>query len=130
MTFPSYRVASLDDLLARCSPRVRRLVEAARRAIPRAVPGATERLRAGWGIIGYDAPRYFAFVAPQRDHVRVGFERGVLLVDPARLLEGEGAQVRYVSIRSAADLRRPAFVALVRQAAGRAPMRRVCGRKP
>jgi hypothetical protein len=116
MTFPSYRVASVEDLLARCTPEVRRLVEAARRAVLAAVPGATERLRAGWGILGYDAPRYFAYVAPQRDHVRLGFERGVLLVDPAGLLEGRGTQVRHVVIRSAQDLRRPALLALLRQA--------------
>lgn len=119
VTFPSYRVASVEDLLSRCTPGIQRLVLVARRAILRAVPGSTERLRAGWGILGYDAPRYFAYVAPQRDHVRVGFERGVLLRDPSRLLEGSGTQVRHV-VRSPADLRRPAFLALLREAAGAA----------
>ncbi len=121
MSFPSYRVASIDDLLARCSPEVRRLLETARRALLAAVPGATERLRAGWGILGYDTPapaRYFAYLAPQRDHVRLGFERGVLLPDPEGLLEGKGVQVRYLTIRTAADLRRPAVRALLRAASG------------
>jgi hypothetical protein len=117
MTFPSYRVASVEDLLARCAPGVRRLVEASRRAVLAAVPGSTERLRAGWGLLGYDAPGYFAYVVPQRDHVRIGFERGVLLEDPDGLLEEDGTQVRHVTIRATRDLARPALAALLRQAA-------------
>jgi hypothetical protein len=118
MTFPSYRVASIEDLLSRCSPPVRRLVEGARRRVLTAVPGATERLRAGWGLIGYDAPAYFAYVVPMRDHVRIGFERGVVLEDPDGLLQGTGTQVRHVVIRAAAALGAPALAALLRQAAG------------
>ncbi len=118
MTFPSYRVASVEDLLARCSPPVRRLIEAARRRVLAAVPGATERLRAGWGIIGYDAPAYFAYLAPMKDHVRIGFERGAVLEDPGGLLQGTGTQVRHVEVRSATELRGPALAALLRQAAG------------
>jgi len=81
------------------------------------VPGATERLRAGWGLLGYDAPRYFAYVVPMPDHVRIGFERGVLLEDPAGLLRGAGTQVRHVEVRRLADLRSPALTALLREAA-------------
>lgn len=118
MTFPSYRRDSVQELLDRCTPAVRRLVSASRRRILAAVPGATERLRAGWGILGYDAPRYFAFVAPMKDHVRIGFERGVLLPDPAGLLEGNGTQVRHVVVRRVGELRNPALAALLREAAG------------
>lgn len=38
-------------------------------------------------------------MAPLADEVRLGFEYSVLLSDQAQL-EGEGSQVRYVSIRS------------------------------
>jgi hypothetical protein len=116
--FPSHRVASIEDLLARCSPPVGRLVEAARRRVLTAVPAATERLRAGWGLIGYDAPAYFAYLAPMKDHVRIGFERGAVLEDPGGLLQGTGTQVRHVEVRSATELRAPALAALLRQAAG------------
>jgi hypothetical protein len=97
---------------------VRALVEGARRLILRLVPEARERLRAGWGLLGYDAPRYFAYVAAAPDHARIGFERGVLLADPAGLLRGTGTQVRHVEIRAARDLRSRALAALVREAAG------------
>ncbi len=122
MAFPAYRVASVEDLLARCAPRVRALVEATRRRVLSLVPHATERLRAGWGLLGYDAPAYFAYVWPANDHVRLGFERGVLLPGPAGLLQGEGTQVRWVAIRGARDLRSAAVADLVRAAAAlRAP---------
>lgn len=117
MTFPTFRRDSIEELLERCRPELRPLVQAARRRILALVPGATERLRPGWGLIGYDAPRYFAFVVPASDHVRIGFERGVLLEDPAGLLRGAGRQVRHVELRRPADLRSPALAALVRQAA-------------
>jgi hypothetical protein len=43
----------------------------------------------------------FAFVAPMADHVRLGFEYGYALPDPAGLLEGEGGKVRHVVLRAA-----------------------------
>ncbi len=123
MGFPSYRRDSVEELLERCTPAVRRLVQASRRRILAVVPGATERLRAGWGILGYDAPRYFAFVAPMKDHVRIGFERGVVLPDPAGILEGNGTQVRHVVVRKPSELRNPALAALLREAAGSSGVR-------
>jgi hypothetical protein len=74
-----------------------------------AVPDAAERVRAGWHLIGYDAPRheaegrgrsaYFAYIAPDRHHIHLGFEHGYLMRDPDRWLEGEGItrQVRWLS---------------------------------
>jgi hypothetical protein len=106
------------------SVRTRRLAEAARATVLEAVPHAIERLRPGWRLIGYDAPAYFAFISVAPDHVEIGFEWGVMLTDPSRLLEGTGTQVRYVTIRSSAALRSPALRALIRQAAAIVPPRR------
>jgi hypothetical protein len=83
-----FRPETVEELLAAYPPRVARLAEAARRAVRAAVPEAVERLRPGWLLVGYDAPGYFACVAPQPDRVRIGFEWGILLPDPRGLLEG------------------------------------------
>jgi hypothetical protein len=115
------RADSIEELLAACPPATRRLAMAARRQILRVVPQAIEKLRPGWGLIGYNAPAYFAFIAPGPDGVRIGFEWGVMLADPARLLEGTGSQVRYVAIRSTRDLATPAFADLLRGAAAIRP---------
>src|SRR5688572_27373841 len=96
---------SVSEFLSGFDPRLRRLAGAARKRILTAVPHATERVRLGWRLIGYDAPAYFAFISLEGNSVRIGFEWGVMLTDPSGLLEGTGTQVRYVMIRSASDLK-------------------------
>ena len=81
------------------------------------MPDATERLRPGWGLIGYNAPAYFAFIVPHEEDVRIGFEWGVALPDPSGLLEGNAKQIRYVTIGSMEDLRSPALADLLAAAA-------------
>ncbi|MEY2930568.1 MAG: hypothetical protein RL033_1317 [Pseudomonadota bacterium] len=112
---------SVEEFLSGCSEQGRGLAHAARRRISGAVPHATERVRLGWRLIGYNAPSYFAFITVEEDHVRIGFEWGIRLADPTRLLEGDGSQVRYVPIRSTADLRGAALAALLRSAASLVP---------
>jgi hypothetical protein len=77
------KAESIDDLLSVCEPHVRRLAEGARKRILEVVPNATEKPRPGWGLIGYNAPAYFAFIVAAPDRVRIGFEWGVMLPDPA-----------------------------------------------
>ena len=111
------RPRSIDELLEVCGPAARALAEAARNLILEVVPDATERLRPGWGLIGYNAPAYFAFVVPHEHHVRIGFEWGVALPDPSGLLEGDAKQVRYVTVGSMDDLHTPALADLLAAAA-------------
>jgi hypothetical protein len=115
------KAESIDELLALCEPSVRRLAESARKRILAVVPDAKEKLRPGWGLIGYNAPAYFAFIEPARNQVRIGFEWGVMLPDPKRLLEGDGSQVRYFTLRTAAALRSPELTAFLRAAAAIRP---------
>ncbi len=122
----NFRPDSTEELLAGCDARTRRLVVAARKAIAAAVPEAVERFRPGWGLIGYNAPAYFAFIHAEPGRVRIGFEWGVALPDPAGMLEGDGRQVRHVTLRSPADLRRAEFLELLRAAATARPP----GRRP
>jgi hypothetical protein len=73
--------------------------------VVQAVPDAIERVRPGWRLIGFDVPagrrtRYFAFVAPEPEHVHLGFEYGVWMADPRGLLRGahlDLRKVRYVT---------------------------------
>jgi hypothetical protein len=57
------------------------------------------------------------------DHARIGFEWGVALHDPHGLLEGGGSQVRHLTIRRAADLKRAGVADLIRSAAALPPRR-------
>jgi hypothetical protein len=112
--------ALLDDY-----PRPMQDTAAALRAIVReAVPEAVERVRVGWRLIGYDLPLrrygvYFAYVAPEPVHVHLGFEWGVFMSDPQRLLQGGAVtkQVRWLTFTSPDEIAREATIALVREGA-------------
>lgn len=85
------------------------------------IPDVRERVALGWQLIGYRVPagarsRYFCFVAPQAEAVRLGFEYGVLLGDQSQL-EGDGNQVRSVSVRSLNEIEPQRLRSLIAEAA-------------
>jgi len=111
-----------EALLERYGPERRLAAEALRAIVKVAVPDALERVRPGWGLIGYDVPvgrrfAYFAFVWPEVEHVHLGFEYGVYMDDPQRLLQGAGRKVRRVTVVDPGDIDQPALLLLVREAA-------------
>jgi hypothetical protein len=115
---------AVDAFLAAHPPATRRLMEKARAKIKALVPSANEGVRTGWGLLGFSAPRYFAFLAWSKGEVRLGFDQGVLLDDDWRLLEGSGTQVRSILLRSPDDLEHQGVTALIAQAADLAGTRR------
>jgi hypothetical protein len=119
-----------EALLAPYPPGHRQLTNALRSLVKRAVPEAIERVRTGWGVIGYDVPvgrgaRLFAFVWPEPEHVHLGFQHGVLMKDPDGLLEGVGVtkRVRWLTL-VAIDEIPPTAGELLREAARLAAMPR------
>jgi hypothetical protein len=96
-----------------------------------AIPDAIERVRPGWHLIGYDlpAPRkgvYFAYVAPEMEHVHLGFEHGWAMRDPDGVLQGVGItkQVRWLTFVDAGAVDVERCVELVHEAARVALMSR------
>jgi hypothetical protein len=90
-----------EIFLAAFSPEIRKIAERLRAVVYEAVPEAIERVRSGWRLIGYDVPigrrtRYFAFVAPEPEHVHLGFEYGIWMADPDGLLRGAHLDLRKV----------------------------------
>lgn len=49
---------------------------------------------------------YFCFIAPFENQIMLGFEYGIQLFDPELRLEGDGAQVRYLTVREKEDIDR------------------------
>ena len=104
---------------------IRAMAATLRGVVRRAVPDATERVRAGWRIIGFDLPIgkrgvYFAFVAPEPIHVHLGWAHGIHLDDPERRLEGAHLRlrkVRYVTFRPGDEIDEEPLVAFTRDAA-------------
>jgi hypothetical protein len=117
--------AVVDELFGGALPAQRRLLEAARARIFELVPEVVEKARSGWKLLGYNAPSYFAYLGVvDESDVRLGFEWGVMLSDPARLLEGEGKQVRHVTLFRKEQLRARPLADLIRAAAALRPPRR------
>lgn len=127
----------MDDVpvpafLAEYPAAIRRQANALRALVRRVVPEAVERVRPGWRLIGYDVPvgrrtRYFAYVAPEPGHVHLGFEYGILMSDPAGMLEGAHLRlrkVRYLTFQPGQPIPAGAVVELVRDAARLAVMPR------
>jgi len=119
--------ALLDDF----PPPMRAIAQRLRKIIKRAEPDAIERVRPGWRLIGYDLAIgkrrvYFAFVAPENEHVHLGFEYGWAMRDPGGLLRGEGItkQVRWLTFRPGDRIDTEACMELTREAARVAAMTR------
>jgi hypothetical protein len=55
----------------------------------------------------------YAYIIPYKEWVDLGFYQGVELPDPDGLLEGSGAKLRHMKIRSVDDANRPAIRSLV-----------------
>lgn len=111
-----------EALLAAYPEPMRRIGEDLRTLVQREMPDATERVRTGWRIIGYDVPAghrsaYFCWIMPEAAHVHLGFVYGVVMDDPDRLLEGRIARARWVTFRAGESLDSPKLSRLVREAA-------------
>ncbi len=114
-----------EALLAGYPQPMRAIAESLRVIVRRAVPDAVERVRPGWRLIGYDVPagprrpRYFCYVAPEAEHVHLGFEYGVFMSDPDGVLLGAGVtrKVRWLTFRPGDPIDQLELIELVREGA-------------
>src|SRR3989441_4217969 len=67
--------------------------------------GASDRLRDG-----------IFHIAVYSQHVNLGFNDGATLADPKGILQGNGNQIRHITIKSVADIKRPELRAYIRRA--------------
>ena len=132
------RHSEIDDVippeafLSAYPGEIRGLAETLRAVVRRATPDAIERVRSGWRLIGYDLPVgrrsiYFAWVAPEPIHVHLGWQHGIFMADPERMLEGAHLRlkkVRFTTFRPGDTIPEAALVELTREAAGLARMSR------
>lgn len=58
----------------------------------------------------------FCMLPIYTNHLNLGFNKGTLLKDPAKLLTGTGNLIRHIDIRKPNDYRNPKVKALIREA--------------
>jgi len=58
---------------------------------------------ASFGIGPRKMSEHYAYIAPQRNYVNLGFYHGAVLPDPDELLEGAGKRLRHLKVKSASE---------------------------
>jgi hypothetical protein len=112
----------LLEFLAAYDDRIVVLALAVRRFVLTETPRATETTYDAYNAVamGYSftgrLKESFCHIAVYAKHVNLGFNRGVDLADPCKILQGNGKQVRHVTIREAGDLKNAYLTGLLRAA--------------
>ena len=111
-----------DEFLSTFPAEIQKLANALRVLVKETVPNVKEGVYTGWKLIGYRVKKgrsdaYFGFIAPFDNRVMLGFEYGVQLFDPNLWLEGDGTQVRYLTVREEEDIEPEVFGAFLAEAA-------------
>lgn len=126
---PPKKSISVAQFLADYHPNVQELANLLRAVMQQALPDAREAAYLGWRLIGYRVPKtsgsksagkkdvYVGYIAPLESHVSLGFEWGILMDDPDKILEGQGKQVRYITIRTPQAIDPARLIPLIQEAA-------------
>ena len=115
------RFGTFDELLAETAPALQPVAVRLRAIVLEVDPEAVEVVRLGDRAATYGVgPRKMSeghcYVLPYQRWVNLGFYQGAGLPDPDGLLEGTGARLRHVKVRSVAAADAPAIRALVEAA--------------
>lgn len=118
---PQLDDAGFDALIDRHGDRQGELARRVRALVIEVDPSVVEVVwphqgTAGWGVGPKKMTEHYAWLQLATNHVNLGFNQGAHLPDPAGLLEGTGAHLRHVKVRTATDLERPDIRDLLRAA--------------
>ena len=111
---------SAEEILKPYSDDVHALNNKARRLLLTLLPGAEESVDPSAAVVSYGyGPGYRGMVSTlilSKTGAKIGFVRGTELNDPSGLLAGSGKTHKYVQLRTASDLNRPALDQLIKTA--------------
>lgn len=113
---------SVEEYLEQFPLHIRECAEELRSLIGEVIPDYVEKVYSGWKLIGYRAKKgnksfYFAFIYPAEDKVVLGFEYGILLNDPHKLLTGSGNQVKQIVFNKKSEVNKKQIAPLIWEAA-------------
>ncbi len=115
------RIGTFEDLLRITEEPLRPIAQALRELVFEIDPGACEVVRLGYRSATYGVGSRqmidgYVYILPYKRWVNLGFYQGVALEDPEALLEGTGARLRHVKMRSLEDVGHPAVRELIESA--------------
>jgi hypothetical protein len=113
-------VELLPQFLSLFSPNIQPIISELRVLIQTCVPDIREQVDIPSNIIAYGYGTRNAdlicAIAPFTNHVNLMFTKGVLLPDPAGILEGTGKSARHVKISTDVEISKSAINALLQDA--------------
>ena len=114
-------LGEFDDLVNMTDRPLRPVIRRLREIIVEIDSDACEVVRLGdraatYGLGPKKMSQGYVYILPHKSWVNLGFYKGADLEDPRNLLEGTGAKMRHVKIRSIEDANRPSIHALVEEA--------------
>jgi hypothetical protein len=104
----------VDGYIAGLEPWQAAIVSQVREIVRAAAPDAAEAFK--WAQPVYELEGPFAYVKAFKAAVNVGFWRGVELEAPAGVLQGSGAKMRHLKLRTVDEIDAALIANLVRQA--------------
>ena len=112
---------TFEELMADTAAPMRPIAGRLRELVLSVHPESVEVVRLGdraatFGVGPKKMSEAYAYVLPYQEWVNLGFFRGVALPDPMSLLEGTGAQMRHVKVRTVDAVEEPAIRALIEAA--------------
>ncbi len=112
---------SFDDLIRIAESPLRPIMKHLRAVVLQVDPDAYEVVRLGdraatYGVGPKKMSEGYVYIMPHSRWVNLGFYKGVGLPDPKGLLEGTGAKLRHVKIRSGDEARETAVRRLIEAA--------------
>jgi hypothetical protein len=120
--------AELRTLIGKFAPAHLRLIGAMRRSLRKRLPTAHEVMyeyRDNF-VISYSPSEHgyegVLAIRGSADSVKLYFNRGKELPDPAKLLQGSAGQVRFINVEAASTLARPEIARLIDEAIARNPV--------
>jgi hypothetical protein len=110
-----------NEIAAQASPEVEALARSARALILRVMPDAVELVWPRQNISSYGVgpkkmSEHFCYIAIFKAHINLGFYYGAELDDRAGMLEGTGALMRHIKVKSPEQLDDPSLRTLVEEA--------------
>lgn len=99
------RFGTFDELMEQAEPAMRPIATRLREVVLTVHSQAVEVVRLGdraatYGLGPSKMREGYCYVLPRTSWVNLGFFKGAELPDPAGLLEGTGAQLRHVKVRT------------------------------
>ena len=108
------KFGTFEELLDITEPVLHPIVQRLREIITDIDPDYVEVVRLGdraatYGVGPKKMTEAYTYILPHKQWVNLGFFRGATLPDPDGLMEGTGAKMRHVKIRSLEDAEKPAI---------------------